>query len=634
MLLQAYSVLTIKAVDKEQRTIEGWATTPTTDRVGDIVEPEGAEFKLPLPLLWQHDSGQPVGHVISAKVSKAGIWIKAKFATIDEEGLLRDRLEEAWQSVRVGLVRGLSIGFRSLEHSLIEDTYGYRYLRWSWLELSTVTIPANADASIQTIKAAFGRQTQAGVSATKHKEYKMKTLQEQLAELEKTREEKTTRMMDIMQVVGDEGRKSSPEEADEFDTLRAEVDDLNDQIRTKSVEVFNAQRAKPVGKASNQEEGSRARSGILSVKDNLPKGIAFAQYAKCVGLAKGDLFAAERVAKSLGNRIDPRISRILSKAAVPAGSTETGNWAANLVGDETAVFADFIEFLRPQTIIGRFGTGNIPSLRAVPFRVPLIAQTEGGAGYWVGEGKAKPLTNFNYSRTTLEPLKVANIAVVTQELLMSSSPSADASLRDQLVAALRERLDIDFVDPAKAAAAGVSPASISNGIVAIVATGTGTADNVRTDVKAIFGAFIAANNAPTSGVWIMPATVALALSLMVNTLGQPEFPGIGMMGGTFMGLPVITSEYVPTPSAGAYVLLVNAQDIYLADDGGFMIDVSREASLEMSDDPSHDSTTPTAAQLVSMFQTNSVAFKAERILNWMRRRTSAVAVLSAVNWGG
>jgi len=149
-------------------------------------------------------------------------------------------------------------------------------------------------------------------------------------------------------------------------------------------------------------------------------------------------------------------------------------------------------------------------------------------------------------------------------------------------------------------------------------------------VRALFAAFIAANNAPDTGVWIMPATTALALSLMQNPLGQSEFPGIGMTGGTFFGLPVIVSQYVPSGT----VALVNAGDIYLADEGGIAVDMSREASLEMADNPSHDSTTPTAAtDLVSLWQTNSVGFRAERTINWARRRPSAVAHLSGVAWG-
>jgi len=205
-------------------------------------------------------------------------------------------------------------------------------------------------------------------------------------------------------------------------------------------------------------------------------------------------------------------------------------------------------------------------------------------------------------------------------------------VRDQLAAALGARMDSDFIDPAKSASAGVSPASILNGISAIPSTGN-TADAIREDVRSVFAAFIAANNAPTSGVWVMSSTTALGLSMLVNALGQPEFPGITMMGGTFAGLPVITSEFMPTVSGGSYVALVNAQDIYIGDEGGLTVDMSTEASLQMLDNPTNDTVTPTATTMVSMFQTNSVAFRAERTINWARRRASAVAYLSAVNWG-
>src|SRR5690606_18153466 len=185
------------------------------------------------------------------------------------------------------------------------------------------------------------------------------------------------------------------------------------------------------------------------------------------------------------------------------------------------------------------------------------------------------------------------------------NPQADMVIRDQLVAALRGRLDTDFIIPTKIAATGVSPASITNGVAQIGSAGA-TADHIRTDVKAAMSVFTAANNPPTSGVWIMSATTALSLSLMVNTLGQAEFPGVTMRGGSFFGLPVITSEYLADDSDGAFVVLVNAGDIYLGDEGGFAVDMSREASLLMTNDANANmnSTTPTGAQVVSMFQTN------------------------------
>ena len=151
---RAYSVLTVKEMDEEKREIVGIATTPSTDRSGDIVEPKGAEFKLPIPLLWQHDSRQPIGHVTHAKITDAGIEVRAKLVKIDEPGKLKDRLDEAWQSIKSGLVGGFSIGFREIESARIADTYSYRYLKWLWLELSAVTIPANGDCSITAIKSA------------------------------------------------------------------------------------------------------------------------------------------------------------------------------------------------------------------------------------------------------------------------------------------------------------------------------------------------------------------------------------------------------------------------------------------------------------------------------------------------
>lgn len=148
----AYSVLTLKAMDDAKRTFTGIATTPTPDRVGDIVEPKGAEFKLPVPLLWQHDSASPIGWVRQAKVAADGIEVQCELATIDEPGRLKDRLDEAWQSIRSKLVAGLSIGFKPLESNRIGDTYSYRFVKWLWLELSAVTVPANGDCSIQGIK--------------------------------------------------------------------------------------------------------------------------------------------------------------------------------------------------------------------------------------------------------------------------------------------------------------------------------------------------------------------------------------------------------------------------------------------------------------------------------------------------
>lgn len=148
---RAYAVLEIKSVNDGDRVIRGVATTPTPDRMGDIVDPLGVTFKNPLALLWQHRSDQPVGTVKFDKPTKDGITFEATIADVDEPGTLKDRLDEAWQSVKTGLVRAVSIGFRALEYSFMDEG-GIRFITSEVLELSLVTIPANADATINQIR--------------------------------------------------------------------------------------------------------------------------------------------------------------------------------------------------------------------------------------------------------------------------------------------------------------------------------------------------------------------------------------------------------------------------------------------------------------------------------------------------
>ena len=460
---------------------------------------------------------------------------------------------------------------------------------------------------------------------------------EQIAAFEARKKTLVDANADIMSKAADEGATLDADQKATFDENEADIEEIEDHVkRLRKMETASKASATPVS-GQKADDASATRGGQrvhAQVKQKLEPGIAFARIAKVKALAKMDGESVRQVAKDLyGDQSDTFAH--FNKAAVSATDSSSA-----LVGDETSAFADFVEFLRPMTILGKFGTNGVPSLRRVPFRTPLIGQSVAGSANWVGEGKGKPVTKPDFTRTTLDPLKVAAITVATEEALRDSSPSAEGILRDDLAAAVAERLDTDFIDPTKAAVAGVSPASITNGVTFRVASGTDV-DALRADVQALFASYIAANNAPTNGVWIMNGITALAISMLRNPLGQKEYPELNMGGGIFEGLPVIVSEYVPNAydpddagaaAAGSLIALVNASDIYLGDDGGVSVDMSREASIEMSDAPTQDSTTPTPAQMVSMFQSNSVALRAERTINWAKRRASAVAAIASANY--
>ncbi len=646
---RAYAQLVIKAADGDgaKRTFTGIASTPSPDRAGDIVLPKGAIFKLPIALLWQHRPDAPIGWVTEAKVTAAGIEIKGEVADIPEDGALKDRITEAWQSMKYGLVRGLSIGFNPIKSARIEGTYSYEFLEWEWLELSAVTIPANSDASIQSIKSIADTQRAAsgtkpggavvlknnpgasGKIPTTPKGTTVKTIAEQITSFEAKRATSADRMTAIMSKSADEGRTLDEMETEEYDSLETEVRAVDAHIvRLKAHEAATISKATPITKAVAADPGaaSAARGGhqVITVTSNAEKGIAFTRYVKALAMARGNLTGALAMAEANKHwqETTPQVINVL-KAAVAGGDTTSSGWASQLVYNQNMA-GEFIELLRPLTIVGKM-TG----LTKVPFNVRMSGQDSGSTAYWVGQGKPVPVSKANFLEVTLGIAKAAGLIVLTEELVRSSDPSAELLMRNDLTKTIATFQDVQFVDPNVIAVANVSPASITSGVTAVTPTGT-TAAHLRADVQTLFGTYIENNMDPSGAVWIMDPTMALAISLMRTALDQPEFPGLTMMGGTFFGLPVIVSNSanIPgSPGSGHMIILANAPDILLADDGQVTIDASREASIEMLDNPTNSAAAGTATTMVSMFQTNSVAIRAVRFMNWKKRRSTAVVFI-------
>lgn len=666
---RAFSLLTVRSVDDEQRQIAGLATSPKVDRQGDVIEPLGVSFNDNVPLLLFHDSTKPVGSVKFGKPTKAGVPFTATLPKVTEPGVFKDRVDEAWHSVKYGAIKAVSIGFRPLGDAVERIETGLRFLKTEILELSLVPVPAQDEALITSIKsmddqavaalnqldadaqAATGRKGAdvgappgaSGKSAaaipvvairSKPKEAQMsnRTVAEQITAYKDARETKAARMTEIMQAAADKGETLDADATEEYDGLEGEVKAIDAHLkRLDALEAANKATAKPVEGVVDTKTGSEARSSVrVEVKGaNLPKGTAFTRYAMALARSKGNLMQAAEVAKGWSDST-PEVETVL-KAAVSAGTTTDADWAKPLVEYQNMT-SEFAELLRPQTIVGR-----IEGLRRVPFNIKVPRQTAGSSASWVGEGAPKPVSELAFDQITLGMTKLAGIVVITDELARASSPSAEAIVRQDLIATIVQTMDRDFVDPSNAGTTNVKPASIINGVTPVTASGT-DADAVRADVKGLFAKFIAANLSLEGAVWIMPATQALALSMVTNPLGQPEFNGITAQGGTFFGLPVILSENVPANAgsgspvtgAGARIILAKASEILVADDGQTMLDVSREASLQMNSTPDNPATASTV--LTSLWQHNLVGIRAERFVNWAKRRAGAAQFIDSANY--
>jgi HK97 family phage major capsid protein/HK97 family phage prohead protease len=633
----AYSLLEIKSLDAERRVITGIASTPSPDLSGDVMEPKGAEFSLPIPLLWQHDRSRPIGEVVKASVQDDGIHVEARIAKVDEPGLLKDLLDLSWQSIRTGLVKGLSVGFRPLDYTRIPSG-GYHIKRWRWAELSAVTLAENTDASILSVKSADTAIRAAlrptpvtvppsGVSDTSTRSARsggpMKSTAEKIKGFEQEKSAKYLELKALMEV--DDLSTISPEDQAKGEEIKAQIASCDNSIKLcREYEEISKSMAVPVV-AETPAQAATSRAGLLpvvSIRQNLEPGQEFARYAMCVAACKGNLQSAYEMSK-VRYPDNPGIHTVL-KAAVAAGTTLDSTWAGSLV-QYRDIATPFLDYLRPNTIVDR-----IPGLTRVPFKVRYGVQSAGTSGSWVGEAKPKPVTKAGFTTGTLDFHKVACISVLTEEEVRFSSPSAELKVRNDLARAVIARMDQDFIDPANAGTANVKPASITNGIVAVTPTGT-TADDLMSDLATVLSSF-ATNNLPLTGaVVIMSASMAIQIALMRNTLGVRSYPDMTVNGGSILGMTVIVSQYLQSlgsPGTGMIVVL-QPEFIFLADDGNVTVDASREASVEMLDSALvQDATVGTGASLVSLWQNNLVGLRAEREITWKRGRDTAVAYIS------
>lgn len=651
----AYTFLKLSSIDAEARVITGIASTPTPDRDGDVINPKGLRFKSPLPLLLHHDTRMPVGTVVFKSPRESGIEFVAHIPKVTEPGIVKDRTDEAFHSAKYGLITGASIRFLARRDKVRQNKSGGLDIdEAEVVEMSMVTIPCNPDAGISGVKSLFHPVDPASGIETVPKQLhtpgvtgtvvrlanKDASTMKPIAE-RKTAfvAEKAAKVAKLNEIAGeDDGQTMSAEQQTQFDTLTDEIKSLDSQLaRLETLEQVNKANAVTVNGDSTKSASESRGSSVVSVSaPKLPPGIGFARAVKSRLVARLDGRNAIEVAKEmypsddrlhahLNHDVTVRNVLMQMKAAVPAATTTLSAWAGALV-DPTNLAGEFVEFLRPETIIGRL------NLRAVPTNVRLIEQTQGGTGYWVGQGAPKPLTSFGYAPITLSPTKVASIAVATEESLRFSTPSLDMLIRDGLRGALVERVDRDLLDPAEAGSSNVQPASLTHGLVALSSAGT-SADNIRTDIAKLIRALRSANLRGRIAI-VLPDSLLTAMAWMTNSLGQPEFPGVTGEGGTFNGIRFIGSEYVANSSgAGNMVIAIAENEVFISDDGGVTVDASREATLQMLDNPTNNSATATATTGVSMWQTNSVAFRAEWFINWQKRRSTAVAYMDDVNWG-
>lgn len=108
----------------------------------------------PVPVLWQHRQGEPIGVYTKMEEDEHGLYVEGR--------LLKDSVRQASEAhalMAAGAVSGLSIGYYVRNDSFDEMTRVRTLNQLDLKEISLVTFPANDEARIEAVKFAIAHGT-------------------------------------------------------------------------------------------------------------------------------------------------------------------------------------------------------------------------------------------------------------------------------------------------------------------------------------------------------------------------------------------------------------------------------------------------------------------------------------------
>jgi len=355
----------------------------------------------------------------------------------------------------------------------------------------------------------------------------------------------------------------------------------------------------------------------------LPKGTHFARMALALARSKDGVLGAVPIAEKLWG--PSSIPALALKSSVLPGGLLNPDFTA--LAEYRTAASDFISLVYPKTVLGK-----LSGVRTVPLNTRVLRQTAGVSIGWVGRNSPTPLSNMAFDSILFDPFKLAGIVCCTQELARLSNPAAESVVRTDLAAATIAMMDRALLDPTAAGEAGVSPPSITNAATSFPASGT-TASALREDLKTLFNYVFDSGIEMTAPYLITSRQQCLAIALM----DQDFTRDVTINGGMLAGVPIISSSSSPSstdtsspPITTSDIVLLDAAELLVAANDEIMIDSSEQTSLQMSTAPDSPATASTV--MVSLWQQNLAAWKIVKPLNFMMRRSGAVARISGCNY--
>lgn len=303
----------------------------------------------------------------------------------------------------------------------------------------------------------------------------------------------------------------------------------------------------------------------------------------------------------------PRVMGVI-KSPVPAHWTGDEDVAG--LEDARFITTQFQPFLRNSSLFYR-------ALESGMVRVPLrqrVGWTTATATAFVSrEGAAVPVSRMAVEATGIERLKANALVVLTREMLRAAGTSGEALIARELRRAVSQAVDGAFIEAAL------------DDVIALLPEGNTAAAAAR-DIANLLAAI-----QPTAESRLLfgaSPDVARAASTLLTPSGGFLFPDMTPMGGQILGIEVQVSDALGL----GQLMLMDASGI-AGESELITIDASEDTTIEMESEPENDSVEPTATEMISMFQTHSVAILATAWFGALRFREDAAAIIDGIEWG-
>lgn len=342
----------------------------------------------------------------------------------------------------------------------------------------------------------------------------------------------------------------------------------------------------------------------LQVKDD---SLSLARFVRAVAAGKGDPDRAANFAEKIYG--DSGVAKALA-----AGSATAGGF---MVPEQYN--ADLIEYLRAASVVRKLGALVYPMNGTTT--LPKI--TSGSAATYIGENENISMTDVRFGLVKATAKKLAALIPISNELIRFASPQADTVVREDLVAAIAEAEDQNFL---RSDGTGAAPKGLRYWAPAanrLTVNATVNVDNVRRDTSRLMLQLMNANVRMRRPGWIMSPRTMVYLMDLTDGQGNKVFPE--MESGRFRGFPFAWTTSVPnnlavTGTNESEIYFADFADVVIAESPGLIIDVSTEAAY-------HDGN-----GVVSAFSKDQTVIRVIAQHDLVLRHSESVAVLTDVDW--